>query len=117
MSTAASDKGFLKPRMNTDISPMDAVETTAKNKVCSTEIQYIGGEASTEGSPSGQAPFKHTTYHFVGGTTPDNTDYPDSIAPIGSTFCKLTVTSQAVSGASLYLKTAAGTWTPFGSIT
>lgn len=111
MSTAASDKGFLKPRLNTDISPMDSVETTAKNRISSCEVNYIGGEASTEGSPANAAPFTHKKYDFVGGTVPNATDYPDSVAPIGSTFLRLIVTSNAVSGAELYLKTEASKWT------
>jgi hypothetical protein len=89
---------------------------TAKNKMASIEVSYQGGEASTSGSPSGQKPFKHSVYWFVGGTTPTNTDYPDSIAPIGSMFTKLTITSEAVAGASMYLKTAAATWTAMGSV-
>lgn len=110
MSTAASDKGFLKPRFNTDISPMDAVQTTAKNKVSSLEINYIGGEASVEGTPANAAPFSHKKYDFVGGTVPNDTDYPDSVAPIGSTFLRLIVTSNAIAGAELYLKKKAAQW-------
>lgn len=110
MSTADSDKGFLKPRMNVDISPLDAVETTAKNKRSSCEINYIGGEASIEGTPANALPFKYEVFDFVGGTTPDNTSYPDTIAPIGSTFLKLGVSSNAINAAAFYIKTAAATW-------
>lgn len=111
MSTAAADKVTLRVRANSDIPPIDSVQTTAKNKFGSLEALYIGGEASTESTPSGTAPFKHALYFFVGGTVPDNTDYPDSIAPIGSFFLRLTITTAAVAGAALYLKTAATTWT------
>jgi hypothetical protein len=110
MSTAASDKGFLKPRFNTDIAPMDAVQTTAKNKVSSLEINYIGGEASVEGTPANAAPFSYKKYDFVGGTVPNATDYPDSIAPIGSTFLRLIVSGNAVTGAEMYLKNKASQW-------
>jgi len=112
-SSAAADKGFVRARCNTDLPPMDAIISSAKNKFKSLEIEYLSGEASTEGSPSGQAPFKHSCYDFVGGTVPDNTDYPDSIAPIGSTFLRLVVTSEVITGAELYIKTAAGTWNLF----
>jgi hypothetical protein len=114
MSTAASDKGFLKPRMNTDISPMDAVETTAKNKKASCEINYISGEGSIEGTPANALPFKHEMFDFVGGTVPDDTDYPDSIAPVGSTFCRLIVVANVITGAEYYLKAAAGIWVLIG---
>lgn len=48
--------------------------------------------------------------HFIGRTTPDNTDYPDSVAPIGSTFLRLTEVAQAVTAAVLYRKVSAATW-------
>jgi len=109
-SSAAADKGFLRARCNTDLPPMDAIISSAKNKYKSLEIEYLGGEASTEGSPSGQAPFKHSCYDFVGGTVPNDTDYPDSVAPVGSSYCRLVVSSEVIVGAEQYLKTAAGVW-------
>jgi len=59
----------------------------------------------------GQTPSTHMMYHFLGTTVPDNTDYPDTLAPIGSQFKRLVITSGAVAGSQMYLKTAAATWT------
>jgi|GEM_PF-7063567 len=58
----------------------------------------------------------HKCYDFFGFTTPDNTDYPDTVAPIGSTFRKFTVAAGVVTGATMYMKTAAATWTVYGSL-
>jgi hypothetical protein len=116
MSTAASDKKTIRARFNTDIPPLDAVQTTAKNKISSLELNYMGGEGSVDGAPSGTGPFKYQSFDLVGGTVPDNTDYPDSIAPIGSTYLRLTVSAGAVVAASFYRKTAAGTWTIQGAV-
>jgi hypothetical protein len=59
----------------------------------------------------GQTPDKHKLFWIVGQTVPDNTDYPDTIAPIGSRYTRLIVTSGAIAGALEYVKTAAATWT------
>ena len=59
----------------------------------------------------GLSPNSHKLFWFVGSSVPDNTDYPDTIAPIGSRFTRLIITGDAVSGALEYVKTAAGTWT------
>ena len=55
-------------------------------------------------------PSTHRTIEFAGRTTPDNTDYPDSVAPIGSTFRKYVVTAGVVTGFTMYHKVAAATW-------
>lgn len=73
--------------------------------------------AQVEARWPGQTPDKHKCFWFVGQTVPDNTDYPDSIAPIGSLYTQLSVTSGAIAGAKLYMKTAAATWTVIGSVT
>lgn len=64
----------------------------------------------------GQTPDKHKLFWFVGQTVPDNTEYPDTIAPIGSMYTQLGVTSGAIAGATFYMKTAAATWTAMGSV-
>lgn len=111
MSTAAADKKFVFGRKNTDISPLDSLNSGAsKNRTGSLEIEYMGGEGSVVGTPSGTAPFKYACYDFIGGTVPNNTDYPDTVAPVGSKFCRLVVVSEVVVGAEEYLKTAAGIW-------
>lgn len=110
MSTAAADKGFLRAKMHITTGAQNSVEPTAKNKASSIELDWISGEGSTDGNPSGAGPFKHSIYHFVGGTVPNNTDYPDSIAPIGSTYLRLTITAEAVAAATLYIKNSAGNW-------
>jgi hypothetical protein len=53
----------------------------------------------------------YETKTFWGDTVPDNTDYPDTVAPIGSIFHRLVVSAGVVAGAATYLKTAAATWT------
>lgn len=58
----------------------------------------------------------HTMRYFTGDTVPDNTDYPDTVAPIGSEFCRLIVTAGVVTGAEKYLKTAAATWQKFTTV-
>ncbi len=64
----------------------------------------------------GLTPNGHKLFLFAGSSVPDNTDYPDSIAPIGSLFIHLKVTTGAVAGAAMYQKTSAATWTVIGSV-
>jgi len=72
--------------------------------------------AQIEARWPGQTPDKHKVFFFLGQTVPDNTDYPDTIAPIGSLFIQIGITTGAVAGATMYLKTAAATWTVIGGV-
>ncbi len=53
----------------------------------------------------------HTMRYFTGDTIPNATDYPDTVAPIGSCFCRLVVSGTGVvTGKDMYVKSAASTW-------
>ena len=52
---------------------------------------------------------------YVGFTVPDNTDYVDSEAPVGSLYWLMTQSAGAITASKLYHKTAAGTWTVLGA--
>ncbi len=94
-----TDKTLTKVHMDLDSITSDAVRA-AKNVEAQHLINWPG-----------QAPSQHRWVDFVGTTVPDDTDYPDSLAPIGSSFLRLIITSGAVAGAMRYVKTAAATWT------
>lgn len=63
--------------------------------------------------PSG--PLRHKVVTFFGFQAPGS-DYPDSIAPIGSKYVQFTVAGGAVTACRTLTKTAAATWTVDGSI-
>lgn len=94
-----TDKTLSKVHMDLDSITSDAVRA-AKNVAAQFLINWPG-----------QTPSQHRWVFLVGTTVPDNTDYPDSIAPIGSWYQRLIITSGAVAGSLLYIKTAAATWT------
>jgi hypothetical protein len=79
---------------------MDALVPTCKNRIRETTILMPDN-----------APYEYRMYDFIGEETPDGALYPDSVAPIGSTYMKLTITANVVAGANLYLKKTAATWT------
>lgn len=60
-------------------------------------------------------PLTHKTFRFFGFQAP-GTDYPDSVAPIGSEYLQYTVAGGVVTGCRMLLKTAAATWTVVGSV-
>lgn len=103
--SATTDKQESKAHFDTGSMTVDAL-VAAKNVMAQTKVTWPG-----------QTPDKHKCFWFVGQTVPDDTDYPDSIAPIGSLFTLLSVTSGAIAGAKLYMKTAGATWTVIGSVT
>ena len=103
MSEATSKQ--WRPYFSNNMPTMDALVPTAKNK--GLEITILMPD---------NAPYSYRLYHFYGEETPDGTLYPDAVAPIGSEYTKLTFTAGVVSGATKYLKTAADTWTLFGSV-
>ncbi len=94
-----TDKTLAKVHMDLDSITSDAVRA-AKNVAAQFLMNWPG-----------QAPAQHRWAFFVGTTVPDNTDYPDSLAPIGSWYQRIIITTGAVSGSLLYIKTAAATWT------
>lgn len=98
MSEATSKqwRGFVSNNNPT----MDALVPTCKNRV--QELTILMPD---------NAPYEYRSYHFIGEETPDNTLYPDTVAPIGSTYMKLTITANVVAGANLYLKKTTGAWT------
>lgn len=102
--TAATDKGGSKVVMDLGSMTADAL-IAAKNTMAQFIVTWPG-----------QTPEKHRSFWFLGQTVPDNTDYPDTIAPIGSLYTHIKIATGAVSTASLYQKTAAGTWTVIGSV-
>lgn len=65
----------------------------------------------------GETPEQHKTYEFFGTSVPDDTDYPDTLAPIGSSYRRYIITAGAVSGFMMYYKTAAATWSEVGDMT
>lgn len=81
-------------------------ELAGFSKNCGCETKILGSDFTGSTNNGG-----HTIRHFFSDQTPDNTNYPDSYAPIGSTVVKLTIVSGAVTAAALYMKTAAATWT------
>lgn len=105
---AASDDKKMRVMHQTDALSSIHINITCKNIIGVRAVNFPADH------PSGVS--QHVMYDFLGTTTPDNTDYPDSIAPIGSTFQKLTYAGSAITGSSLYLKTAAATWTVMGSV-
>ena len=107
---AVTDSKKWRVRASNNIPALDAelADFTAKNQGYICKILMYSAPGGIEG---------HTIRHFTGDTVPDNTDYPDDLAPIGSEFTRLIITAGVVTGASKYLKTAAATWTAFGSIT
>jgi hypothetical protein len=98
MSEATSKqwRGFVSNNNPT----MDALVPTCKNKIQETTILMPDNE-----------PYEYRLYHIIGAEVPDNTLYPDTLAPIGSTYLRLILTNGVVTGALMYLKTAAATWT------
>lgn len=60
-------------------------------------------------------PLTHKAFRFFGFQAP-GTDYPDSIAPIGSEYLQYTVAGGVVTGFRVLHKTAANTWTVIGSV-
>lgn len=96
---AADDKKFTA-HFDTGVTTATAVLSGApKNMI-----------AQVAWNRPGEAIEKHNSYWFIGNTVPNNTDYPDSIAPIGSMYTYLAGTT-SITGSNLYIKTAAGTWT------
>lgn len=86
--------------VSNNLPTMDALVPTAKNKCLETTITMPDN-----------APYEYRFYDIVGEETPDNTLYPDTVAPIGSRYMKLTITNGVVAGANFYLKKTAATWT------
>jgi len=102
--TAATDKGSSKVHFDLGSMTSDAL-IAAKN---------VGQQVLV--SWPGQTPDRHKFFDFVGTTVPDGTDYPDTIAPIGSFYTHLKITAGVVAGASRYQKTSAATWTVIGAV-
>lgn len=91
---------------SSNLPTMDAVDATTKNR--GMEVSILMPD---------NAPYKYKYYEFWGEETPDGTLYPDTIAPIGSRYHKLILTSGVVTGYLEYIKTAAATWTAIGAAT
>jgi len=102
---ASTDKGGATAVLDLGVMTAHAV-VAAKNIIAQEVIDWPG-----------ETPARHKVFWFMGTTVPDNTDYPDSIAPIGSEYKRLIITDGAVSGCMNYLKTAAGTWAEIGDVT
>lgn len=102
--SATTDKNESTARLDLGVMTAQAL-VAAKNMFAQLSVSWPG-----------QTPDKHKLFFFVGLTVPDGTEYPDAIAPIGSVFIRLGVTSGAIAGATLYMKTAADTWTVAGSL-
>lgn len=101
--SADTDKKESKVHLDLGSMTIDAL-VAAKN-----------GFAQMEARWPGQTPEKHKAFWFAGQTVPDNTDYPDSIAPIGSLYFRYRVTDGAISNCEVYVKRSAGLWSPLGS--
>lgn len=102
--SAALNKAGSKIHLDTGTMTSDAL-VAAKNIMAQVKVSWPG-----------QVPDKHKCFWFVGDSIPDNTDYPDSIAPIGSLFTHLRVTANVVATASLYMKVATGSWIVIGAV-
>lgn len=102
--SAATDKGGSKVVLSTGTNTIDAL-VAAKNAMAQVLVTWPG-----------MTPEKHKFFIFAGSSVPDNTDYPDTIAPIGSLYFHLKVTTGAVAGSALYQKTGAATWTVIGAV-
>lgn len=100
-----TDKQQLHGHIDLNKTTADAL-IGVKNVVAQLEIRA-----------EGHAPWKHKCFDFVGFEIPDNTEYPDSIAPIGSEYKRFILTDGVVTGCMKYLKTAADTWTEMGEVT
>lgn len=104
--TIAQSKTWRTTR-SSNLPPIDAVAADGyRNAAMEDKIQFA----------ESQAPGYHTCKHFYGDTIPDNTDYPDTAAPIGSMYTQLTMSAGVVVGATLYMKVAAATWTVIGAV-
>jgi len=99
---ALADSKNWRAHVSTNLPTMDAVNVTG--------FFNAGKEVKIEanGAPDNMASYK--TLEFWGDTVPSNTDYPDTVAPIGSVFHRLILTSGVVTGAEDYQKVAAGQW-------
>ena len=107
---SVTDSKKWRVRVSNNLPALDAEiadVNTAKNVGSISKVLMYSAPGGIEG---------HTIRNFIGDTVPDNTDYPDDVAPIGSEYCRLEITAGVVTGSAKYLKTAAGTWTIFGSI-
>lgn len=102
--SAATDKGGSKAVLSLGSNTIDAL-VAAKNAFAQLLVTWPG-----------MTPEGHKLFFFAGSSVPDNTDYPDTIAPIGSFYVHLKVTTGAVAGAAFYQKTAAATWTVIGAV-
>lgn len=104
--TIANSKTWRVTR-SANLPPIDAVAADGyRNAAMEDRIQFADS----------QAPGYHTCKHFYGDTVPDNTDYPDATAPIGSLYTQVTIAAGAVVAAALYMKTAAATWEVIGAV-
>jgi len=106
---AIADSKKWRIHFDANLPPIDATAVSGyKNTVSTHEVESFG-------NPGGLETYRFV--HIVGDTVPDNTDYPDTVAPIGSKFTRLIITAGVVTGAAEYMKTAAATWTIIGSVT
>lgn len=100
--TAATDKNESKVVLDLGSITADAV-IAAKNAYAQILVAWNAAPAGTPG--------KHKAFWFSGQTIPNNTDYPDTIAPIGSKYTRFGLNGNAVvTVAEEYLKSAAGVW-------
>lgn len=104
MSEATSKQ--WRPYFSNNMPTMDALVPTAKNK--GLEITILMPD---------NAPYSYRLYEFYGEEVPDGTLYPDSVAPIGSRYYRLTLTDGVVTACMPYIKTSANTWQEIGDIT
>lgn len=98
-TTSKQWRGYVSNNLPT----MDALVPTCKNKVQETTILMPDN-----------APYEYRLFKIYGEEVPTNTNYPDTVAPIGSEYTQLAFTAGVVSGATKYMKTAAATWTVMG---
>lgn len=89
-----------------NLPTMDALVPTLKNKAVETTILMPDN-----------APYEYRVYEIWGEETPTDSNYPDTVAPIGSRYYKLTITDGVVAACMPYIKTAAATWSEIGDIT
>jgi len=107
MAIAFVDDKKIRAKCTDNTGTADAVLSgilSAKEQLL---VQFPG---TTAAGDVGAYPGSHQAFSFVGTMVPNNTNLPDTVAPIGSTFLRLEVSGGAIVGAANYTKVSAATW-------
>ena len=107
MAIAFVDDKTIRATKSDNTSTADAVLSGILSVREQLLVQFPGVTAAGD---VGLYPSSHQAFSFVGTMVPNNTNLPDSLAPIGSTFLRLEVSGGEIISASNYTKVSAATW-------